>query len=285
MAGAIGMKRGRRDITVAESDDMATTALGGHVVASDVSEEARKDRPHSKLWMERTGAFECSEDEQISEDMVLKGKKYYSNGNRGVVYIATCVMKGGEVKVAVKEILHEKHIKPGRCYIGEEALEKEAGWLQRANEHGIGPRFLYGDSRKVIMEFVEGKRILAFITEEHDEERCKKALCEVLTQLRKLDSLHIHKGEFVRPDRHILIRDDGTPVLIDFERCKESSTPQNITQFVQFLAGIKLDAALHSNGKNVKINGERLRELSRDYKSQGYREQEFELMLNLIRNS
>ena len=71
----------------------------------------------------------------------------------------------------MKEILHEKHIKPGRCYIGEEALEKEAGWLQRANEHGIGPRFLYGDSRKVIMEFVEGKRILAFISEEHDEER------------------------------------------------------------------------------------------------------------------
>eukprot|EP00960_Hanusia_phi_P054228 762583-Hanusia_phi.AAC.3 len=234
------MKRARGVAEAAESEDMDPQAVQGHSDASHVGEDTRKERPHSKLWMERTGAFECPEDENVAEGILLKGKKYYSNGNRGVVYIATCIMKGDEVKVAVKEILHEKHIKPGRCYIGEEALIKEAGWLRRANEHGIGPRFLYGDATKVIMEFVEGKRILTFIAEESDGERCKKAICEVLIQLRKLDSLQIHKGEFVRPDRHILIKEDGIPVLIDFERCKETSTPQNITQFVQFLAGMKV---------------------------------------------
>ena len=79
------MKRGRGDGTFAESDDMATTALGGHAVASDLSEEARKDRPHSKLWMERMGAFECSENEQISKDMLPKGKVVARRGEEILV--------------------------------------------------------------------------------------------------------------------------------------------------------------------------------------------------------
>ena len=52
----------------------------------------------------------------------------------------------------------------------------------------------------------------------------------VLEQLRRLDVMGVHKGELVKPDRHILVQDDATPVLIDFERCKHTTTPQNVLQ-------------------------------------------------------
>ena len=66
----------------------------------------------------------------------LSNKAFFSNGNRGVIYTAdlndgaTC-----PVKVAVKELLHEKLLKPGRTSCPD-ALENEARWLRFMNKHG-----------------------------------------------------------------------------------------------------------------------------------------------------
>jgi hypothetical protein len=41
------------------------------------------------------------------------------------------------LQVAVKELLHEKLIKPGRVVYGD-ALVKEEQWLRLVNQHGLG---------------------------------------------------------------------------------------------------------------------------------------------------
>ena len=41
------------------------------------------------------------------------------------------------LQVVVKELLHEKLIKPGRVVCGD-ALAKEAQWLRLVNQHGLG---------------------------------------------------------------------------------------------------------------------------------------------------
>ena len=74
---------------------------------------------------------------------VLRRKKYFSNGNRGVIYTAELSVQTASdadedarpVKVAVKELLHEKLLKPGRMTCPA-ALESEARWLRLVNEHG-----------------------------------------------------------------------------------------------------------------------------------------------------
>ena len=87
---------------------------------------------------------------------MLRRKTYFSNGNRGVIYTAELSDAGGDadarpVKVAVKELLHEKLLKPGRMTCPA-ALESEARWLRLVNEHGAtaqggGGRGMHRDKR------------------------------------------------------------------------------------------------------------------------------------------
>ena len=215
---------------------------------------------------------------------VLHRKTYFSNGNRGVIY--TAELSGADanarpVKVAVKELLHEKLLKPGRISCPA-ALEREARWLRFMNQHGIGPTLHHADAKRVVMEFIPGRRILEFVTDEHDAAKCKQVLIAVLQQLRLLDVLDVHKGELVKPDRHILVRDDGTPVLIDFERCKHTTTPQNVLQVCQFLASNSLAQALAANGKRLALDCSGVRDCCRAYKGNGYLERDFESILAIV---
>ena len=102
------------------------------------------------------------------------------------------------MRAAVKELLHERLLKPGRI-LCPDALENEARWLEVMNRHGIGPKLLHVDADRVVMEFVPGRRILEYLSEEHEPEKCVAVLVELLRQLRLLDVLGIHKGELVKP--------------------------------------------------------------------------------------
>ena len=71
-----------------------------------------------------------------------------------------------------------------------------------------------------------------------------------------------NKDEMHHPLKHIIITPSG-PVLIDFERCKETKKPKNVTQFVEFLCRIKEELSK----KGILINAENLRKLSKEYKN------------------
>jgi predicted Ser/Thr protein kinase len=130
---------------------------------------------------------------------MLSRKTYFSNGNRGVIYTAHFSRHDEEpVRAAVKELLHARLLKPGRIVCAD-ALENEARWLEVVNCHGIGPKLLHADADRVVMEFVPGRRILEYLTEEHEPDKCIAVLVELLRQLRLLDVLRIHKGELVKP--------------------------------------------------------------------------------------
>lgn len=130
-----------------------------------------------------------------------------------------------------------------------------------------------------------GKQILAFIREEQDATTCLQTLEKVMLQLRQLDSMGVHKGELVKPDRHILVRCGGDPVLIDFERCRESSSPQNLTQFCQFLVGKPLAAALAERSVKMELDVEVMRELCKSYKANHFQQQDFVSLLDFLRKS
>jgi hypothetical protein len=102
---------------------------------------------HVKRWLEIGGAFDGSEREDLGGGIELVGKQYYSNGNRGVIFTADYLAPGARPRrVAIKELLHEKVLKPGRTFV-EGALESEAKWLRELNQIGIGPELLYGACR------------------------------------------------------------------------------------------------------------------------------------------
>ncbi|HJX05424.1 MAG TPA: serine/threonine protein kinase, partial [Candidatus Nanoarchaeia archaeon] len=143
----------------------------------------------------------------------------YAKGKRGIIYLDgnTCI----KVKNPEAEI---------------DTLKNEADYLKILNKEGIGPKLIKFQEGKLYREFVEGKRISDFLEQEADNQKIISVIRQVLEQCRKLDLLGIGKKELTNPYKDIIITKDNKAVMIDFERCKQSKKPKNVTQFLQYIA-------------------------------------------------
>ena len=168
--------------------------------------------------------------------------EYLSKGKRGIVLQG----KYDGDRVAIK--------------IAQNALQasvvsKEMLFLKKVNAFDIGPRFIIGNDRFLVMEFIDGERILDYFSDASRKE--KIAICKkVLEQLYLLDCNGINKLELTNPYKHILIMKgllQRKPVLIDFERSQFATFPQNVTQFMQFLQGDSFTSDRVVHGDSEKI--------------------------------
>lgn len=179
-------------------------------------------------------------------------KKFLAKGKRGHVYTYKSSIDGKEV--CVKELNPDAK--------ADNILHNEAKFLRMVNEHGIGPKLLKEEDDRVVMEFVQGERILDFL-ERSEKSGIVKVIKESLDQARTLDKLGINKYELTNPYKHIIVHYEK-PIMIDFERCKEVDNPKNVTQLVQFLTSGRVKRIL--KGKNLVLDADDLRNLARKYK-------------------
>ena len=139
-------------------------------------------------------------------------------------------------------------------------IKNEAKWLRVLNKYKIGPKIYFCRDKFIIFEYVKGERILDFFKYASEKEKLD-IVREVLRQCRILDKLHVNKSEMHNPIKHILIKKNKKITMIDFERCRYSLKPKNITQFVQFLPKL-----------GFKIDRRRLNDLMREYKKENSEE-------------
>lgn len=118
----------------------------------------------------------------------------------------------------------EAIIKKARHY----SVLNEVRWLKILNKHGIGPELYEQGEDYFICEYLDGVVIQDYKGE------LKDILLNVLKQCRVMDKLKVNKLEMHNPAKHIIIKGDDIR-LIDFERCKITENPKNVTQFVQFI--------------------------------------------------
>lgn len=148
--------------------------------------------------------------------------------------------------------------------IGFEAKSKnEADWLITLNKYNIGPKFLLFADNYLVYEFVNGRLILDYI-KNNTRRKVIAIIKDVLEQCRILDKLYVNKYELHHPIKHIFVKGNKA-FMIDFERCKSTEKPKNVTQFCQFLMSKKVKTIL--NKKRILINGEGLRNLLVVYKN------------------
>jgi len=177
--------------------------------------------------------------------MKIEDLKKFSKGWRGVVYVG--FYKGKKVGV-----------KKGKT------VENEFKWLKKLNKYGIGPKVV-GFDKGLVYEFVEGESFLDFV-EKEKKEKVNKVILTVLRKMRKMDKLKVNKEEMHNPVKHIFV---GRSVkMIDFERCRKSERPKNVTQFCQFLMRKKLVSK-----KVIKV--------LKDYKK-SYSEKDFKRVLEFF---
>lgn len=190
-------------------------------------------------------------------------KTFFARGKRSNVYLVTSNKK----KYILKEELTKN--KTGQ-------IKNEIYWLKKLNKYKIGPKLKEEHDTYFICEYIKGKRIIEFLEKSNSKE-IKKVLKEVLNQCFILDKLKVDKKEMTNPYKHIIM--DKKPVMIDFERCKLTNKPSNVTQFLQFITSKKIEDILKK--KDINIDKDKIITLSRNYKKT-YSKKEFERILKLI---
>lgn len=185
----------------------------------------------------------------------LRNIKKFARGHRGLLYKANLKNK----KVVIKTKNPKSKAKA--------RIANEVKWIKILNKYKIGPKLLFPGREYFIYEFVEGDFILDFI-EKSDKEGVIKTIKNIFNQLYVMDNLKVDKEEMHHPLKHIIT--DKKPVLIDFERCKITKKPKNITQFCHFL--ISKGTWILLKQKGIKLNRDKIIKLAKIYKKEQTKE-------------
>ncbi len=145
-------------------------------------------------------------------------------------------LKGKHSKIEVKDGLLIKRFDKRLAY----NFWKEAYFLSLLQPYKFVPK-VYSINPKLLeieMECLDGCYISDLLIENSNKEIVKNCLeiCYLL------DRIGIRKEEMTHPDRHIIIL-ESKPYFIDFERAHFvalSKNPSNLTQFVNYLARMKM---------------------------------------------
>lgn len=182
---------------------------------------------------------------------MLTNRTLLAKGKRGIVYIADYQGK----KIAIKTLNPESK--------AINRIENEANFLKKLNKFKIDPKFLFFENNELGMEFIEGELFQKYI-QKSDKKAILKVIKELFRQLYQMDKLGINKEEMHHPFKHIIIR-NNRPILIDFERCRYTERPKNVTQFMQYLIGKNISEIISKKG--IKIEEENITKQLMIYKN------------------
>ena len=191
--------------------------------------------------------------------------KPFAHGHRGLIFTGTYEGK----KVAIKM---------QRPDIETFTIGNEITQLRRLNKEGIGPDVLFSGNDYFGYAFVEGDFILDAL-----KKRKKKHMLEIiddcLRQCRTLDSLMLNKEEMHHPTKHVIVKEDNSVTLIDFERCKLTRKPKNVTQFCQFLTSGTVKQIIEPKG--IVLDASKILKSAQFYKKK-LGDEEFRVLRDLI---
>lgn len=189
-------------------------------------------------------------------------REYFNRGKRSNIYLG--VFKGE--KVAIKE--EKKGI--GAVNVAR----KEGKWLKLLNKQGIGPKLIKSGKNYVMYEFIEGEFIGKYL-ERANKKEIKSIFLKVLDKCRKMDELGVNKLEMTNPYKHVIV---GKEIkMVDFERCKESKDPKNVTQFFQYM----MSKRLNLDKKGIKFNRKKIIGMLKDYKKD-FSEERYKKLRRLV---
>ncbi len=160
--------------------------------------------------------------------MTVKRMELLAKGKRGEIY--TDFLNGQKVAI--------KRERPGSQAMNR--IANEGKWLKIMNIYEIGPKLIKTSENEVIMEFIEGEQFIDIYEKNKGTPLVNELIEQIFHQCRIMDTLKVDKHEMHNPIKHIVIR-NNKPVLIDFERCRNTETPKNVTQFCQFLVKIGME--------------------------------------------
>jgi putative serine/threonine protein kinase len=156
------------------------------------------------------------------------------------------------------------------------SMENEVRLHRLANSAGVGPQYIGHSENMFAMEFVPGQSVIRWIEGASASQFCSVAR-SVIEQCFLLDRAGIDHGELSRLGRHVIVTENGSPHIIDFESASLVRKTINVSSAAQslFLFGI---VAAKAKKMLPKIDQDRAIAEIRKYKQLRTRESLDELM-------
>ena len=146
------------------------------------------------------------------------------------------VLGKGYVGVVVlsKYKAREVAVKIRRMDASRSEMDSEARLLRLANEVGVGPKLIDNSKNFMIMEYLEGEKIIDWIGElkgKGSAAKLKIVIKKVLEDCYNLDKIHLDHGELSHIHKHVII---GKSIsIIDFESASVNRRVSNVTSATQ----------------------------------------------------
>ena len=189
----------------------------------------------------------------------VKHLEQFDHGKRGLLFVGSY----GKRKVVVKK---ERADSPAAG-----SIANEIRFLKVLNSKRVGPQVLFSSQKYFGYYYVPGKFFPDFL------ERCKSkskillVIGRVFRQCYVMDSLGIKKEEMHHPHKHILV-DRYRVVMLDFERCRYTDDPSNVTQLSSYLLSSFISELLKEKkirfSRNVVIDAAKA--YKRDFSRKGF---------------
>lgn len=201
--------------------------------------------------------------EKTAFDVPVLGK-----GCVGVVVVAG--MDGRKVALKIRRLDADRT-----------GMRREAEMLRKANAVDVGPNLIDATENFLVMEFVEGTLLPRWVEElkARVKSRSRRVLRAVLEQCWRLDEIGLDHGELSRAPKHIIVKENDKPYIVDFETASTSRRISNVTSVCQYLF-IGSRAARMIANRLGEIEREELIKALREYKQRRTREK-FEKVLGV----
>ncbi|MCL7389035.1 MAG: hypothetical protein LZ172_05560 [Thaumarchaeota archaeon] len=150
--------------------------------------------------------------------------KFIGKGYRGVILKARW-----KNKIVAGKIL--------RIDSGISTLVREAEMMKMANSTFVGPLLFDYSEHVILMEYIQGVDLDRWLNNiSHNDVYLLKVVLEsVLVQTRRLDCISLDHGELSNARRHVIVREDLHPIILDFGKARISRKPKNVTSIVSYL--------------------------------------------------
>ncbi|MBI4739195.1 methyltransferase [Candidatus Woesearchaeota archaeon] len=177
--------------------------------------------------------------DKILDDKGCRNIRRLAKGHRGLIFTAN-QKKGRFTRLLTIKIQRWDIAAKG-------TVNNEITMLKKLNKKGIGPILIDHGENFFIYEFVPGRFILDYLQSASKAET-RKVLLDVFSQMYTMDVMHFNKEEMHHPVKHVIVTPRKKATLVDFERCKPTHKPHNVTQFCQFVTSALVQPILATKG-------------------------------------
>ena len=191
-----------------------------------------KKDPYKKIL-----SFPKVKDSEIKKRIVELKKLGISHVSfTGPLRIEKCNILGKGYVGMVVLVKKEKEIfalKIRRTDSPRKNMTDEARLLRIANKIGIGPKFIKNSKNFLIMEYIDGEKIIDWVKKSKIKSKdLRSVINNVLRECYLLDNAGLDHGELSTIDKHVIVGKNRN-TIIDFESSSTKRKSSNVSAAIQ----------------------------------------------------